>query len=178
MTLRNGLVLQKGRFYRRYKTKAALRDAILAPIAAHIVPILANDFSEDELRQRYPSLSAFITAVVTDRVAFAQANIKELKVVFEMAAFDATRREQILSQIAPQMVKQMGSVLNQLKADHLIVDWPNDLIIQSLLSQLFGYLARLMLELPGTELEREQAYLITVMTKILTPSKHDQIADQ
>ena len=94
----------EGTVYRRYKTKAALRDAILAPIAAHIVPILANDFSEDELRQRYPSLSAFITAVVTDRVAFAQANIKELKVVFEMAAFDATRREQILSQIAPQMV--------------------------------------------------------------------------
>ncbi|WP_285181276.1 hypothetical protein, partial [Mycobacterium tuberculosis] len=67
--------------------------------------------------------------------------MKELKVIFEMAAFDTERREQILSQIAPKMVKQMGSVINQLKADHLIVDWPNDLILQSLLSQLFGYLA-------------------------------------
>ena len=37
----------EGTVYRRYKTKAALRDAILAPIAAHIVPILASDFSED-----------------------------------------------------------------------------------------------------------------------------------
>ncbi|MCZ2126135.1 TetR/AcrR family transcriptional regulator [Levilactobacillus brevis] len=168
----------EGTVYRRYKTKAALRDAILAPITAHIVPILASDFSEDKLRQRYPSLQAFVTAIFTDRVAFAKANVKELKVIFEMAAFDTERREQILSQIAPKMVKQMGSVINQLKADHLIVDWPNDLILQSLLSQLFGYLARLILELPGTEIERQQAYLITVMTKILTPGEHDQITGQ
>ncbi|MGB2541540.1 TetR/AcrR family transcriptional regulator, partial [Leuconostoc suionicum] len=105
---------------------------------------LASDFSEDELRQHYPSLQAFVTAIFTDRVAFAKANVKELKVIFEMAAFDTERREQILSQIVPKMVKQMGSVINQLKADHLIVDWPNDLILQSLLSQLFGYLARLI----------------------------------
>ncbi|MGA3436592.1 TetR/AcrR family transcriptional regulator, partial [Lactiplantibacillus plantarum] len=78
----------EGTVYRRYKTKAALRDAILAPITAHIVPILASDFSEDKLRQRYPSLQAFVTAIFTDRVAFAKANVKELKVIFEMVAFD------------------------------------------------------------------------------------------
>ncbi len=167
----------EGTVYRRYKTKAALRDAILAPIAANIMPTLANDFSEDELHQHYPSLQAFVTAIYTDRVTFVQKNIKELKVVLEMAVFDTERRQQILSRIAPQMVQRMGNVLDQLKADQLIVDWPNDLIIQTILSQLFGYLARLMLELPGTDLIRERTYLITVVTKALTPSEDDPQLD-
>ncbi|MBO9166437.1 TetR/AcrR family transcriptional regulator [Lactiplantibacillus pentosus] len=165
----------EGTVYRRYKTKAALRDAVLAPIAAKIVPILASDFSEDELHRRYPSLQAFLTAVVNDRMQFVQNNLKELKVIFEMAAFDATRRERILSQIAPQMVQQVGSVLDQPKADKLMVDWPNDLIIQTLLSQVFGYIARLMMGFPGTSFDRERTYLIAVLTKVLTPGENDQL---
>jgi hypothetical protein len=56
-----------------------------------------------------------------------------------------------------------------------MVDWPNDLIIQTLLSQVFGYIARLMMGFPGTSFDRERTYLIAVLTKVLTPGENDQL---
>ncbi|RRK10105.1 TetR/AcrR family transcriptional regulator [Lactiplantibacillus garii] len=166
----------EGTVYRRYRTKEGLRDAILAPLATNIAPMLASDFSKDELHRRYPSLEAFLTAIYDDRVAFVLANQKEIKVILEMVAFDQARRNQIIGHIAPVMVQQFGGVLNQLRADQLLVPWPNDLIIQTILSMIGGELMRGALTLPNDDPQRERTYVLGVLGKLLTPSATDDPA--
>lgn len=159
----------EGTVYRRYRTKEALRVAVLAPILTHVAPSLASDFSNDELRQRYSSLRAFLTAIYDDRVAFVMANQREIKVILEMVAFDQDRRDAVIRRVAPVVVQQMAGVLKQLRQDGLLVAWPDDLVIQTILSMIGGELVRTALNLTGTDQQRERAQILEVLVKTLTP---------
>lgn len=165
----------EGTVYRRYKTKAALREAVLAPIVDQIVPVVASDFSQTELTLHYASLHDFLAAIYDDRLAFVLANQKELKVIFEMIAFDKAQQQRIITTVGLQMVHQVSTALDALRANGWLVDWPNDLVMQTILSMLGGYFIRLILEVPGTDFEREKRYLVGAMTKLLTPSEHDDL---
>lgn len=166
----------EGTVYRRYKTKEALREAVLVPLTTRVAPMLATDFSDDEFQRQYPSLKAFLTAIYEDRLTLALANQKEFKVILEMAAFDPQRRAEIIAKITPLVIPEMGKVLDQLKRDRLIVNWPDDLIIQTLLSMILGCLVRIVIQVPGSDLQREETYVIAVLMKILTPSAADDPA--
>lgn len=159
----------EGTVYRRYKTKEALREAVIAPIIDHIFPSLAADFSRDELQAKYERLEDFFRAVFSDRFSFVNGNLQELKVLMEMVFFTSDGRQAVMAHVAPGVVQQMMATLDDLKARHLMVDWPNDLIIQTMLSLLVGYFARTTLELPGTETQRQLDFVVQLLTKTFSP---------
>nr|WP_048000722.1 TetR/AcrR family transcriptional regulator [Lactiplantibacillus herbarum] len=164
----------EGTVYRRYKTKEALREAVIAPIIDHIFPSLAADFSRDELQTKYERLEDFFRAVFSDRFSFVNDNLQELKVLMEMVFFTSDGRQAVMAHVAPGVVQQMMATLDDLKARHLMVDWPNDLIIQTMLSLLVGYFARTTLELPGTETQRQLDFVVQLLTKTFSPALTEQ----
>lgn len=159
----------EGTVYRRYKTKEALREAVIAPIIDNIFPSLAADFSRDELQTKYDSLEDFFKAVFMDRFSFVNDNLQELKVLMEMVFFTADGRQALLKRVAPEVTQQMMSTLDDLKSRHLMIDWPNDLIIQTMMSQLVGYFARNTLGLPGAETQRQLDFVVPMLTKTFSP---------
>lgn len=159
----------EGTVYRRYKTKEALREAVIAPIIDHIFPSLAADFSRDELQTKYASLEDFFRAVFADRFSFVNDNLQELKVLMEMVFFTTDGRQALMAHVAPGVVQQMMATLDDLKARCLMVDWPNDLIIQTMMSVLVGYFARTTLELPGTATPRQLDFVVQMLTKTFSP---------
>ena len=160
----------EGTVYRRYKTKNAIREAVVAPIIDNIVPSMAADFSEAELHQNFATLADFFQAIFSDRLAFVTDNAKELKVVFEMIFFNADSRSALMQRVGPMVVDQIGSVFTDLKERQLIVDWPNDLIIQTMLSMLVGYFARLVMGFPDTDITRETDFIVMALTKTFAPA--------
>ncbi|MFC6182357.1 TetR/AcrR family transcriptional regulator [Lactiplantibacillus daowaiensis] len=165
----------EGTVYRRYKTKNAIREAVVAPIIDHIVPSLAADFTREELETKYTDLASFFRSVFANRLEFVNDNIKELKVALEMVFFTPGSREAMIQHVGPIVVDNIMGIFDDFKARHLMVDWPNDLIVQTMLSMLLGYFARVVMAIPPIDTQRELDYFVAMLTQAFTPKPENQV---
>lgn len=163
----------EGTVYRRYKTKTAIRDAVLTPIYQNIMPQIATEFTAAEFTRTFPGLAAFLEDVVTDRLHFVEDNQKELKVVFETLLVDMNYRKLAMDNVQKFMLPVLFKTFKQLKADHLMVAWPDELIIQTIMSFMLGYLGGLVFQLPRMDFDRQQQFIVASLTKLLSPAPTD-----
>lgn len=159
----------EGTVYKRYKTKEELLAAVLAPLASDVVPHAASEFIETRIHRDYTDLHAYLTAIVDDRVDFAMVNYKYLKIVAERALADTEFKERLVTQVGPRIVKPVLRTLSDMRAKNLIVDWPDDVIAQFIISTMFGLAYRLILVPQTVDVAAQKQMMVTFMERGLAP---------
>ncbi|AYM04015.1 TetR/AcrR family transcriptional regulator [Levilactobacillus yiduensis] len=132
----------EGTVYRRYKTKNELLAAVLAPFTTEVLPRLVEEFAAKVIRQEYMTRHDLITAVVTDRLQFLQDNGQVMRVLATEIMVRADLREQFLKRAVPLVQRNLYPLLERLKADGELVDWPNDRIAQFMIGTMVSQFVR------------------------------------
>lgn len=128
----------EGNLFAKFNNKAGLLDAILQPVMTQIVPKIFSDFVGANQADNVTSLAALIKPLVQERLAFVEANAKVLKLLFSELAYSQARREQLRQAIPAQQLTRMKQIFADLKRRHLIVDWPEAEIYQTLWAVVGG----------------------------------------
>jgi len=157
----------EGTVYKRYKTKDALLAAVLAPYVTEVVPAFVQDFAKQVVNQPYMTLHEMLTTVVTDRIAFIKGNRAVLQVLITEILVRSDLRKQLTPRVLPLLQKNLYAVLDRLKANAELVDWPNDRIAQFMIGTMITELARSIFT--DEDLDQAGPVLLAFLEKGLAP---------
>jgi len=157
----------EGTVYKRYKTKDALLAAVLAPYVTEVVPAFVQDFAKQVVNQPYMTLHEMLTTVVTDRIAFIKGNRAVLQVLITEILVRSDLRKQLTPRVLPLLQKNLYAVLDRLKANGELVDWPNDRIAQFMIGTMLTEMARSIFT--DEDLDQAGPVLLAFLEKGLAP---------
>ncbi|BDZ29769.1 TetR/AcrR family transcriptional regulator [Lactiplantibacillus sp. WILCCON 0030] len=135
----------EGTLFHNFVNKNGILDAIMQPIVKNILPTMLNTLDQAVLDGDSQTLDAFIVALVTDRVAFAERNQESLAVILSQFFNNEADRAAVMGMVSPVILTQANEVMDRLKAAGELVEWPNRMILQLLFSTLGGYLVEKVL---------------------------------
>ncbi|WP_421016967.1 TetR/AcrR family transcriptional regulator [Furfurilactobacillus cerevisiae] len=160
----------EGTVYKRFKNKTELMLAVLTPLISSAFPAAANEFETQALTVTYPDLHHFIGTVVENRLKFIQTNFREIKILVGQLLYNKAFSDQIKVIFAKSISTETNAAVKDLQSRHLIVDWPLSYIIGFMVSSVFAYLGKLILN-PENDisLKTEIDYTVKFLEKGLQP---------
>ncbi|WP_137626775.1 TetR/AcrR family transcriptional regulator [Lactiplantibacillus pingfangensis] len=163
----------EGTLFHNFVNKNGILDAIMQPIMQNILPTMLNTLDQAVLDGDSQTLDAFIVALVTDRVAFAERNQESLAVILSQFFNNEADRAAVMGMVSPEILTQANVVMDRLKAAGELVDWPNRMILQLLFSTLGGYLVEKVLYPDLNQLDTKQTvrYLSDFLVNGLSPRR-------
>lgn len=163
----------EGTLFHNFVNKNGILDAIMQPIMQNILPTMLNTLDQAVLDGDSQTLDAFIVALVTDRVAFAERNQESLAVILSQFFNNEADRAAVMGMVSPEILTQANVVMDRLKAAGELVDWPNRMILQLLFSTLGGYLVEKVLYPDLNQLNTKQTvrYLSDFLVNGLSPRR-------
>jgi len=163
----------EGTLFHNFVNKNGILDAIMQPIMQNILPTMLNTLDQAVLDGDSQTLDAFIVALVTDRVAFAERNQESLAVILSQFFNNEKDRAAVMGMVSPEILTQANVVMDRLKTAGELVDWPNRMILQLLFSTLGGYLVEKVLYPDLNELDTKQTvrYLSDFLVNGLSPRR-------
>jgi len=157
----------EGTVYRRYKTKDELLAAVLAPFVSGVLPSLIGDFANNIVKRDYLTRHDLIAALIQDRLHFIQENRDVLQVLLTEFLVRSDVREQLIPQVMPLLQHNLYPVLDRLKANGELIDWPDDRIAQFMIGTMMSQLVRGVLA--DEEVESVGPIMIAFIEKGLAP---------
>ncbi|MFC6201040.1 TetR/AcrR family transcriptional regulator [Lactiplantibacillus nangangensis] len=163
----------EGTLFHNFVNKNGILDAIMQPIMQNILPTMLNTLDQAVLDGDSQTLDAFIVALVTDRVAFAERNQESLAVILSQFFNNEKDRAAVMGMVSPEILAQANVVMDRLKTAGELVDWPNRMILQLLFSTLGGYLVEKVLYPDLNQLDTKQTvrYLSDFLVNGLSPRR-------
>ncbi|TFE31883.1 TetR/AcrR family transcriptional regulator [Cohnella luojiensis] len=130
----------EGTIFRHYRTKKDLLYSIVAPFVAKLIePFVLRDLYP-LIDNPHPTFEGFIRALLDNRIAFAEKNIKVIKILLQEVPFHPELREQFLSKVAERVLVKLSNAVYHYRKQGQIVDLPPLTMIRLVGSTLFGYL--------------------------------------
>jgi len=163
----------EGTLFHNFTNKNGILKAIMQPIVQHILPMMLNTLDQATLDEDSQTLDVFIVSLVADRVAFVERNRASLEVILSQFFNNAEDRAAVLGMVSPEVLTQANQVMDRLKADGELVDWPNHMILQLLFSTLGGYLVEKVLyaDLDVYDNQQTVRYLSDFLVNGLSPRR-------
>ncbi|RED65855.1 TetR/AcrR family transcriptional regulator [Cohnella lupini] len=148
----------EGTIFRHYRTKKDLLYSIVAPFVARLIePFVLRDLYP-LIDNPHPTFEGFIRGILDNRIAFAEKNIKVIRILLQEVPFHPELREQFLSKVADRVLRKITNVVNHYREQGHIVEVPPLTAVRLVGSTLFGYLIVRFLFAPtgwDDSLERE-----------------------
>lgn len=135
----------EGTVYRRYKNKDELLAGVLAPFMTQVLPSLIKEFAQKVVARSYLTRHEMISAIVEDRLAFIKENGAILRVLIREISVRNDLRSQFITHAAPLLQDNLFPVLDRLKANGELVDWPDSRIAQFMIGTMLTELVRAVL---------------------------------
>ncbi|HAT55413.1 MAG TPA: TetR/AcrR family transcriptional regulator [Lactobacillus sp.] len=160
----------EGTVYKRFKNKTELMLAVLTPLISSAFPAAANEFETKTLTVTYPDLHSFLTTIVANRLKFIQTNFREIKILVGQLLYNREFGDQIKTIFAKSINTETNAAVKDLQARHLIVDWPLSYIVGFMVTTVFAYFSKIILN-PDSEipLQKEIDYTVKFLEKGLQP---------
>ncbi len=159
-----------GSVYQRFPNKKALLMAVLTPLNKTIFSQAADDFISHTLSREYATVGVFTQALVSDRMNFIQQNQTELKVMMGQLLTDSELKEQIKETYRKRLLVTVAPTLDRFKNAGVMVDLPNDVIIQFILGPLASYFGKIILGVAVRPIEEEINNTVKLLTAALVPT--------
>lgn len=158
----------EGNIFSKFENKNGLLHAIVDPVAESFFPTSVRTFAVQQQNAQYDSLEAFVTDLITNRIAFLQANTKVLKIFMAELLYNQPMREQLVAQLPANDWPTLYTTMDHLKTKGQLVDWPDPTIMRLIFTSVGGHmLGYLFFNQPLTEETTQQ--LVTALTKALRP---------
>ena len=161
----------EGTIFKHFGSKENLLYATLIPLLKHT---LTQEWKE-ELAEVYKNIddypfSIFLREIIEKKMTFAGDNIKVFKILYMEFIYQEDMRDNLLTLIPNEFVKEMNDVIDYYKQEEKIVNLPNKEIFRLLAGTVMTFLITSEL-VPITEekKEKEMENMIHFLVKGLTP---------
>ncbi|GAB2028070.1 TetR/AcrR family transcriptional regulator [Lactovum odontotermitis] len=156
-----------GLVYKKFPNKEALLAAVLTPLFQTIQSVKDEFLTETIVSSpKNQNFEDFIRQIVHDRLTFILDNAQVLKLMVGQLLFDEKLKEYVKSVFMTNLAEFIFPVFTKFKNEGKMVNLPNDMIFQLVLSTMAGYFGRMLLDSQAPDLETE----ITVVTDFLQKS--------
>lgn len=155
----------EGTIFRHYKTKKDLLYAIVSPIAAKLIePFVLRDLYP-LFDTPHPTFEGFVRAILDNRIAFIESNIKVIRIMLQEVPFHSELRDRFLGVVGQRMLPRITRALEYYRGQSQIEAMPTLTTIRLAGSSLFGYLITRFLIAPddwndGEEREATIQYVL------------------
>lgn len=119
-----------GSVYHVFRNKKELLMGVMTTVFKSVFQSTADQFIDQTLGKNYPSFELFIRSLVDDRFQFIDDNFKVTKVIVGKLLTDPEFVDEIKEIFAKQLFQAAFPIIEQFKQKGMIVDWPNEDIIQ------------------------------------------------
>lgn len=149
--------VSEGTVFKQFKTKDGILKALIDPMIDQVVPMAASEFLTEINASQIPDFEGFLTYALRDRMVFAFANRKQLKVFVQ----EIIRRPEITQTISDKLQRliagKMGELLHQFQLSGQLVDWPVMRIARYIVGTLASYAVPQILMAPKENFDVDQA---------------------
>lgn len=155
----------EGTIFRHYKTKKDLLYAIVSPFVARLVePFVLRDLYP-LFDSPHPTFEGFVRAVLDNRIAFVEKNIKVIRIMLQEVPFHAEMRDRYLGVVGQRMLPRITRTLEHYRALGQIEAMPTMTTFRLAISSLFGYLIARFLIAPAewNDVEEREATIQYVL---------------
>jgi len=157
----------EGTVYRRYKNKDELLAGVLAPFMTQVLPNLIKEFAQQVVARPYLTRHEMISSIVQNRLDFIKENGAILRVLMREVSVRNDLRSQFITHAGPLLQANLFPVLDRLKANGELVDWPDSRIAQFMIGTMLTELVRVVL-LPE-DVSSAAPFIIEFIEKGLAP---------
>lgn len=161
-----------GSVYQHFHNKRELLMAVLTPLTRSVFSQAADQFIDKTLDRDYDSLEKFIRALIADRMAFISENQAEFKIMLGQLLSDKQLGPEIKQAFNDQLKVTTFPIIEQLKRKKLIVDYPNDVIVQFIFGPLVTFFGKIILRIKPMPIDQEINYAVELLVNGLTPREH------
>lgn len=162
-----------GSVYQHFHNKKELLMAVLTPLTKSVFSQAADQFINKTLAKKYDSLEQFIKALIADRMIFISDNREEFKVMLGQLLSDQQLGLEIKRAFDKQIKATSLPIIEQLKQEKLIVDYPNDVIVQFVFGPLVTFFGKTILGIQNMPIDQEINYAVELLVNGLTPHDKD-----
>ncbi|GKT03855.1 TetR/AcrR family transcriptional regulator [Furfurilactobacillus sp. WILCCON 0119] len=143
--------VSEGNIFSKFTNKRGLLTAIIDPVVSSIFPNTMTELLADQTQTEYLTLHAFLETFITTRVEILLANRKVIKILIAELAYNQATRDKMIGNIPASFWASLDQELDDLKANHMLVNWPNHDIIHQIITGASGLiLGNLFLNQPIT----------------------------
>lgn len=149
--------VSEGTVFKQFKTKDGILKALMDPMLDQVVPMAAAEFLVEINASKIQDLEGFLTYAIQDRMTFALANRKLLKVF----AQEMVRKPEILQNLSDKLTflinGKLGEYLQHFKDAGQLVDWPTARIARYIIGTLASYVVPQLILGIAKDFDIEQA---------------------
>lgn len=129
----------EGTIFRHYKTKKDLLVSIVIPGLTQIsAPYYANQFVEEVFEPSYERFEDMLYNFIKNRLAFAQANLPIIKILFQELAFHPEIQTAIQTIFTQKIYPAINRILDYFKSKGQIQNIPNESIVRMIIPTILG----------------------------------------
>lgn len=130
----------EGTIFKHFGSKENLLIATIIPfLIDDIFPEVAKQFSKTALEIEHTDLKSFFKIIVSDRVNFLNENNKIGKIFINEILYSEDIRNKLITLIPSEIKVNFYKVLDNFKEKGLLVDWPNEVIIRFIMTNIASY---------------------------------------
>jgi len=122
-----------------------LLAGVLAPFMTQVLPNLIKEFAQQVVARPYLTRHEMISAIVQNRLDFIKENGAILRVLIREISVKNDLRSQFITHVGPLLRDNLFPVLDRLKANGELVDWPDSRIAQFMIGTMLTELVRAVL---------------------------------
>lgn len=161
-----------GSVYQHFHNKRELLMAVLTPLTRSVFSQAADQFIDKTLDRDYDSLEDFIRALIADRMVFISENQAEFKIMLGQLLSDKQLGPEIKQAFNDQLKVTAFPIIKQLKRKKLIVDYPDDVIVQFIFGPLVTFFGKIVLQIKPMSIDQEINYAVELLVNGLTPREN------
>ncbi len=161
--------VSQGTVYKRFKTKQQLLSAVLQPMITVAIPNAVIEFKHQLSENTYSSLKDFLNTNLNNRLHFVSDNRKALKIMIGEAIHSPKLLQELISAFTPLVAGSIPEIFDQMKQQHLIVNWPNARLMQYVVSTGAGYAAQIILFNRQFDVDEVVDHAVAFLVKGLSP---------
>lgn len=158
-----------GSVYQHFHNKRELLMAVLTPLTKTVFSQGADQFIDKTLAKEYDSLEQFIRELIADRMVFISDNREEFKIMLGQLLSDKKLGPEINEAFTRQLKTTAFPIIEQLKRKKMIIDYPNEVIVQFVFGPLVTFFGKIILNVKPIPIDQEINYAVKLLVHGLTP---------
>ncbi|MFC6164684.1 TetR/AcrR family transcriptional regulator [Lactiplantibacillus dongliensis] len=149
--------VSEGTVFKQFKTKEGILQAIVNPVLAHVVPMVATEFLDELKTNDLNDLETFLQYAIQDRMMFAVENRLQIKVFAQEMSRNPNIVATLSAKLEAMVAGELGTALQRFKDRGELVDWPNMRIVRYLVGTVASYVLPQIFFAPTADFDAAQA---------------------